>query len=394
MQAVKLTDKVWWVGAIDWGLRDFHGYATSRGTTYNAYLILADKVTLVDTVKAPFKDEMMSRIASVVDPKKIDYIISNHAEMDHTGALPEVIDEIKPEKVFASKMGVDALNAHFHFDGEITSIQDGENLSLGNMNVTFYETRMLHWPDSMFSYLHEDGILFSQDGFGMHLASSERFDDELDVSLLKYEATKYFANILTPYSGLIPKLVEKLGKLDLSIKMLAPDHGPVWRENISKVIGWYSEWAEQKSSKKAVIFYDTMWQSTARMANSIADGITSAGAIAKVMPLHGSHRSDVATELLDAGAVIVGSPTINNQMFPTVADVLTYIKGLKFKNLIGAAFGSHGWSGEAVKLVHSQLSEMKVDMVADSMSVKYVPRDEDLEKCFSMGKILGGKLIK
>jgi len=337
---------------------------------------------------------MMSRIASVVDPSKIDYIISNHAEMDHTGALPEVIDEVKPEKVFASKMGVDALNAHFHFDGDVTPIQDGQTLDLGGKTVTFYETRMLHWPDSMFSFLHEDGILFSQDGFGMHLASDERFDDELDECLLKSEASKYFANILTPYAGLITKLIEKMGKLDLPIKMVAPDHGPVWRKNISKVVGWYSEWAEQKPTKKAVIFYDTMWQSTASMAASIADGVTSSGAEAKVMPLHGTHRSDVATELLDAGAIVVGSPTINNQMFPTVADVLTYIKGLKFKNLIGAAFGSHGWSGEAVKLVQAELSEMKVDIVAEGMTGKYVPREEDLEKCFSMGKILGGKLIK
>jgi len=394
MQAVKLTEKVYWVGAIDWGLRDFHGYATSRGTTYNAYLILADKVTLVDTVKAPFKSEMMARIASIVEPEKIDYIISNHAEMDHTGALPEVIKAVKPEKVFASKKGVEAINAHFHFDAMLTPIEDVQELSLGNMNITFYETRMLHWPDSMFSFLQEEGILFSQDGFGMHLASSERFDDELDEYLLRHETAKYYANILTPYSALIGKLIDKLSKLNLSIKMVAPDHGPVWRKGISKVVAWYSEWAEQAPTKKAVIFYDTMWQSTARMASTIADGVASTGAYAKVMPLHGSHRSDVATELLEAGAVVVGSPTINNQMFPTVADVLTYIKGLKFKNLIGSAFGSYGWSGEAVNLVQDQLTDMKVDIASESLNIKYVPREEDLQKCLEMGKTLGEKLIK
>lgn len=394
MQAVKLTDKVWWVGAIDWGLRDFHGYATSRGSTYNAYLIMADRVTLVDTVKAPFKDEMMTRIASVIEPEKIRYIISNHSEMDHTGSLPVVIDEIKPEKVFASKMGVDALNAHFHFDRQITPIQEGETLDLGGRTVTFYETRMLHWPDSMFSFLHEDGILFSQDGFGMHLASSERFDDELDIGLLKYETTKYYANILTPYSMMVSKLIAKMDELHLPIRVVAPDHGPVWRKDISKVVDWYRGWAEQKPTKKAVIFYDTMWQSTARMAGVIAEGVASAGAEAKVMPLNGSHRSDVATELLEAGAVVVGSPTINNQMFPTVVDVLTYVKGLKFKNLIGAAFGSYGWSGESVKLLEAELSAMKVDIVTDSVSVKYVPRDEDLKKCFTMGMAIGEKLVK
>lgn len=394
MQAVKLTDKVWWVGAIDWGLRDFHGYATSRGSTYNAYLILADKITLVDTVKAPFKGEMMTRISSVIEPKKIDYIISNHSEMDHTGSLPEVIEAVKPESVFASKKGAEAIDAHFHFEDKITPIEDAQRLSLGNMNITFYETRMLHWPDSMFSFLHEEGILFSQDGFGMHLASSERFDDELDEYLLRHETAKYYANILTPYSALIAKLLEKMDKLNLPIKMVAPDHGPVWRKNISKVVEWYHGWSKQAPTNKVVIFFDTMWQSTARMAGTIADGVASACAVAKVMPLHGSHRSDVATELLEAGAVVVGSPTINNQMFPTVADVLTYIKGLKFQNLIGAAFGSYGWSGESVKLLEAELKSMNVDVVTDSISVKYVPRVEDLEKCFSMGKTLGGKLIK
>ncbi|MFH1829673.1 MAG: flavodoxin domain-containing protein [Pseudomonadota bacterium] len=392
MRAVKISDKVWWVGAIDWTIRDFHGYSTNRGTTYNAYLIMADKITLIDTVKAPFKDEMMSRIAQVVDPKKIDYIVSNHSEMDHSGSLPQVIKEVNPERVFASAMGKKALADHFSLNEEITAVSDGENLSLGNANLTFYETRMLHWPDSMMTYFDADKLMFSQDGFGMHLASSERFDDELDEALLKHEAAKYYANILTPYSGLIKKLLDRVAALNLSIKIVAPDHGPVWRTKIDKVLKWYSEWAEQKPTNKAVIAFDTMWQSTDRMARSIADGISSAQGSAKVMPIRASHRSEVATELIDAGAFIVGSPTINNQMFPTVADVLTYVKGLKFQNLMGAAFGSYGWSGEGVKLIQNELSDMKVDIVADSINVKYVPSDEDLKKCFDMGKLIGEKL--
>ncbi len=393
MRAVKISEKVWWVGAIDWEIRDFHGYSTDRGTTYNAFLILADKVTLIDTVKAPFKDEMMSRIAQVTEPKKIDYIVSNHSEMDHSGCLPQVIKEVSPEKVFASTMGKKALAEHFNIDQEIIAVSDGAKLSLGNANLSFYETRMLHWPDSMMTYLDTDELLFSQDGFGMHLASSERFDYELDEALLKSEAAKYYANILTPYSGLIRKLLEKLSGLDLSIRILAPDHGPIWRAHIDKILRWYSDWAIQTPTKKAVIAFDTMWQSTDQMAHHIADGVTSSGAIAKVMPLRGSHRSDVATELIDAGGFIVGTPTINNQMFPTVADMLVYIKGLKFQNLIGAAFGSYGWSGDGARHVREALVDMKIDVIGDVLSAKYVPDEEDLKMCFELGRAVGEKIV-
>jgi len=392
MQAVKLTDKVWWVGAIDWGIRDFHGYATSRGTTYNAYLILADKVTLIDTVKAPFKDEMMRRIASVVDPKTISYIISNHTEMDHSGCLPEIIQETNPEKIFASKMGVQGLGQHFSFDRDLTEVANGESLSLGDMKITFHETRMLHWPDSMISYLHEEKILFSQDAFGMHLASTERFDDEHPAPLLKYEAMKYYANILTPFSQMVTTQLKKLVDLNLPLAMIAPDHGPIWRNNTTDIIGHYLTWAEQKPTKKAVIAFDTMWQSTAQMANAICDGLSQTGISAKVMPMHSSHRSDIATELLECGGYIVGSPTINNQMFPTVADLLCYTKGLKFKNLVGGTFGSSGWSGEATKHITAELETMKIDIVCEAVTSKYRPTSEVLNQCVGMGKTVGEKI--
>lgn len=393
MQAVKLSDKVWWVGAIDWEIRNFHGYATNRGTTYNAFLVLADKITLIDTVKASFKDEMMSRIESLVSPGKIDYIISNHSEMDHSGCLPEAIEIIKPEKVYASTNGVMALKEHFGLEN-ITAVADGETLSLGNMNVTFHETRMIHWPDSMMSYLPEEEVLFSQDGFGMHLASVERFDDEIEKSILDYESAKYYANILTPFSSFIKKKIEQLKSLNLKIKYLAPDHGPVWKKDINGIIEKYHKWTEQKPGKKAVITFDTMWHSTPKLAKQIEDGIASKKVDVKVMPLSVSHRSDVSTELLDAGALIVGSPTINNQMFPTVADVLTYLKGLKFKNLIGAAFGSYGWSGEAVKLIRQTLEEMKIEIIGNEINAKYVPNGEDLKKSFALGQLIGDKLTE
>lgn len=391
-KAIKITDKVYWVGVIDWALRDFHGYLTQRGTTYNAYLVLADKITLMDTVKAPFKNEMMSRISTIINPSDIRYIISDHSEMDHTGSLPQVIEEIKPEKVFASATGANTLKEHFHLDYDITAVKDGESISLGNMNVSFYETKMLHWPDSMFSYLPDEALLFSQDAFGMHLASSERFADEIAEDILEYEGAKYYANIILPYSPLVLNLLEKVKNLGIDIKIIAPDHGPIWRKDLNKILELYSKWASQKPTNKAVIVYDTMWQSTAKMAQAISEGLTSGGTHTIVMPLKSAHRSDIVTEILDAGALLVGSPTMNNNLFPTIADTLTYLKGLKPRNLMGAAFGSYGWSGEAVNHINDILKAMKVDIIAEGLKVKYVPDKSALEKCHSLGAQIAKKL--
>ncbi|KKK77938.1 hypothetical protein LCGC14_2848580, partial [marine sediment metagenome] len=308
-KAIKVTDNVYWVGAIDWDVRNFHGYLTSRGTTYSAFLILADKVTLIDTVKAPFFDEMMARITSVVAPQKIDYIISNHAEMDHSGSLPRTIEATKPEAVFASKMGQKALDAHFHMDRQITAVADGETLDLGNMKLTFVETRMCHWPDSMVSYLHERELLFSQDGFGMHLASYERFADELPRDILDYESAKYYANILLHLSTFINKTLKKIADLGIPLSMVVPDHGPIWRkkEDIERIIGSYARWAAQEPTNKALVVFDSMWGSTAKMARANGEALTAGGAIVRLMSMNVCHRSEVVTELLDAGAFIVGS---------------------------------------------------------------------------------------
>ena len=388
-KAVKVTDHVYWVGAIDWAIRDFHGYKTTQGTTYNAFLVMADRITLVDTVKAPFKDELLSRIASVVDPQKIDYIVSNHAEMDHSGCLPHVIHTLKPEKVFASPMGVKALNQHFGLEN-IQAVDCSQTLSLGNMGLKFLETRMLHWPDSMFSYLAEEEILFSQDAFGMHLASFERFDDE--VGDWEYEAAKYYANILLHFSPIVTKLLATVAQMDLKVKYIAPDHGPIFRKDLGKIMEFYGKWAAQKRNDKAAIVFDTMWNSTATMARAIGEGISKGGAKAILLSLNSCHRSDVATELLDAGALVVGSPTLNNNIFPTVADLLTYMEGLKPKNLIGGAFGSYGWSGEAVKVIEKYLDSMKVEKVCDFLKVQYVPTAQDLEKCHDYGLKIAEKL--
>ncbi len=392
--AIKVSEHVYWVGAIDWSIRDFHGYTTPHGSTYNAYLIMADKITLIDTVKAPFKDEMMARIASVVDPSKIDYIISNHSEMDHSGCLLDVAARVKPEKVFASVMGVKNLKDIFHSDYNIQAVKDGETLSLGNMDLKFMETRMIHWPDSMFSYLEKDNLLFSQDAFGMHLATFERFIDELPIDMIRYEAATYYANIILPYSAIVLKALDKVAATGWDIKIFAPDHGPVWRKDLGFILDLYKKWALQKPVNKAVVVYATMWHSTEKMAKAIAESTARAGVPVKILSMNDVHRSEVIYELLEAGALIVGSPTLNNNILPQMADVMTYIKGLKPANLIGAVFGSFGWSGESVKDLDAILKEMKVDIVAETVSVKHAPDEDILAKCHELGRTVAAELQK
>jgi len=391
-RAVKISERVYWVGAIDWNMRDFHGYSTNRGTTYNAYLILADKITLVDTVKAPFCAELLSRVASVVDPAKIDYIVSNHAEMDHSGGLAAVIAAVRPEKVFASTLGVKALGEHFALPLPLTPVRDGDTLDLGNLALHFAETRMVHWPDSMVSWLPGEDVLFSQDGFGMHLASSERFADELERSVLEFEGARYFANILLPFAPLVRKVIDRLPSLGIAPKVIAPDHGPIWRSDLGTILGWYGRWCAQEKARKAVVVYDTMWHSTALMGHAIADGLVAGGASVRLMSLKASHRSDIIHELLDAGALLVGSPTLNNNMYPSLADFLTYLKGLKPQNLIGASFGSYGWSGEAVGQVKEALEGMKVGIAHEGLRHRFVPDEACLGECVALGQAVAAKL--
>ena len=392
--AIKVTDNVYWVGAIDWTIRDFHGYTTPQGSTYNAYLVMADDITLIDTVKAPFMDEMLSRIKSVIDPSKIKYIISNHSEMDHSGCLPEMIDLIKPQTVFASPVGVKTLKELFHSEQEIIEVVDGETLNIGNMELTFMETRMIHWPDSMFTYLDKDELLFSQDAFGMHLATLERFADEIPAATLEYEGATYYANIVLPYSTIVLKALEKVAASGLKIKIIAPDHGPIWRKDIGWIIELYKKWALQKPTAKAVVVYGTMWHSTEKMARAISEALAKAGVKVKLFSINETHRSEVVYEVLDAGALIVGSSTLNNNILPQMADVMTYLKGLRPANLIGAAFGSYGWSGESVKHLEAMLKEMKVGIAAEAVSVKNVPDIGVLERCHELGKTIAAELLK
>lgn len=386
MKPIEIVDGIFWVGAVDWNIRDFHGYSTFQGSTYNAYLILDEKVTLIDTVKKEFADDLISNISQIIDPKKISYVVSNHTEMDHSGSLGRVMHKIGEDKpLYCSKMGHKNLSKHFRQDWNYHPVENGGELNLGKRSLTFLETRMLHWPDSMFSYVKEDKLLFSSDAFGQHYAGLERFDDQIGDAIMPH-AKKYFANILMPFSPLVLKLVEQVTEMGLELDIVCPDHGIIWRENPAKIINTYVEWSSQKPKRKAVVVYDTMWESTEKMAEVIVDALGQEGVDAKPMHLRKWHRSDVITEVLDAGAIIVGSPTLNNGLFPTVADFLTYMKGLKPQNKIGAAFGSYGWSGESVKLVTSQLEEMKFDIIDPGIRLQYVPDEKGLEACFELGK--------
>ena len=394
MQAVQISEKVYWVGAIDWNIRDFHGYSTKRGTTYNAYLIMSEKPTLIDTVKKEFYDEMMERIQSVIDPKKIQIIISNHSEMDHSGALPQAVEAIEPEEVYVSDMGFKDITAQFHRDLKLKTVKTGDRIDVGGDTVSFVEARMLHWPDSMFSYLEKENVLFTNDVFGMHYATGKLFDDENEERLWLYEAEKYYANIVLPYSDIVLRFLAQVQKMGLSPKMIAPDHGFIWRKDPSKIINLYAKWAAQAPNNKAVVVYDTMWGSTEKMACYITDGLRAGGTVVKQLSMHSNHRSDVVTELLDASALIIGSPVLNSNIFPAMADVLCYLKGLRKKGLIGAAFGSYGWNGAPIDELTKMLESMNVQVVARAIKSPFVPDENIKKQCRDLGLLVSQKIAE
>ena len=383
---------IYWVGAIDWNLRDFHGYLTAKGTTYNSYLIIDEKITLVDTVKYTHTDEMLGRIRDIIDPKDIDYVVANHIEMDHSSSLTAIMDIAKDAKVISTERGKEGLLRYYNCDWDFITVKSGDEIKLGKKTITFLEAPMLHWPDSMFTYIKEDKVLLPNDGFGQHIATSKRFDDE--VGDVMEDAATYYANILMPFSSLVVNKIEEVVKLGIDIDIIGPSHGIIWRSDPAKIIEAYIEWGKGKTSKKAVIVYDTMWGSTDKMAKAILEGISSEGVEVKLLKLRENHRSDVMKEVLDARAVLVGSPTLNNGMFPTVADFLTYMKGLRPKNKIGVAFGSYGWGGGAVKAVENELEAAKFEMIKPDLAFKFRPTEEELQKCFEFGKEIAEKIKK
>ena len=389
MDPVQIAPGVYNVGVRDWNVRDFHGYSTDLGTTYNAFLVLDEKIALIDSVKKEFADLLIDNIARIVDPRKIDVVISNHTEFDHSGSLARIMHRVGEDKpLYCSKMGAKNLARHFSQKWNYQAVGTGEELKLGARTLAFLETRMIHWPDSMFSYLKEDGILFSSDGFGQHYAGPESFDDEIGDRIMVH-ARKYFANILLLYATHIEKLIRQVAEMKLDLRMICPDHGVIWRKDPGRIVQAYLDWCRQEPEKKAVVIYDTMWHSTEKMAEAINAGIMAEGVPSKPMNLRTWHRSEVMTEVFDARAVVVGSPTLNNGLFPTVADFLCYMKGLKPKNKIGAAFGSYGWSGEAVKLVENELTEMKIELAQPGLRTQFVPERPTLDACHEFGRKIG-----
>jgi flavorubredoxin len=392
---VELIPGVYWVGAIDWTLRDFHGYLTEAGSTYNAYLILDEKITLIDTVKKELVPEMLARVAELVDPEKIAYIVSNHVEMDHSGGLPETVARVKPEKLFCSPMGKEGLSRHYKQAWPFEVVKTGSELSTGKHTLTFLETPMLHWPDSMMTYMKEAQLLFSSDAFGAHLASSERFDDQLPDYPTDYphQLKKYYANILMPFGTLILQLFDKIAKLGLEFKMIAPDHGLIYR-NPAWVLEAYRTWASAAVEPKALVIYDTMWHSTEMLAAAFTQGLMDAGVEAQLHHLRQTHYSDIITEVLDAGLLLLGSPTLNNGIFPSMGQFLTYLKGLKPRNQAAMAFGSYGWSGQAVGLITKELEAMKLKVAHPGFSCKYIPDPADLTAARALGEKLARENLK
>ncbi|MCP3888731.1 MAG: MBL fold metallo-hydrolase [Desulfobulbaceae bacterium] len=395
MSNTELAKGIYWVGAVDWDIRDFHGYSTYKGTTYNAFLIVDEKVTLFDTVKRSHMGELLRHIRAIIDPEKIDYLVINHVEMDHSGSLPDLMDIIKPEKLFCSPMGKKAIIDHFHReDWPFEVVKSGTEISLGERTVHFIETRMLHWPDSMFSYIKEDGILFSSDAFGQHYATSERFDDQVPLSEVMHESAKYYANILYLFAPLIRKLLKSVAEMNLDIKMIAPDHGVIWRSHIPNILEAYDKWSRNEADNKALVIYDSMWHSTEKMAHAVGAGLEEVGVSTNMVNLQVHHRSDVMTQVLGAKAVILGSSTLNNGLLPRMAGFLMYMRGLKPTNKFGASFGSFGWSGEAVGLMNTALEEMKIDVIEDGLRLKYVPDDDKLQECVELGQRVGKRVLE
>ncbi len=393
-QLIEIKKGVYWVGVIDWTVRSFHGhtYSTNRGTTYNAYLILDDKVTLVDTVYGPFADELIKNIREIIPVENIDYIIANHVETDHSGALPDIMKLCPKAKVFGTEKCKEGLYRHYYGNWDFQVVKTGDKLKLGRRTLTFIEAPMIHWPDSMFTYCPEEQLLLPNDAFGQHYATSERFDDEVDQCALMDEAAKYYGNILWPLGFVILKKIEEVQKLNIPIKMIAPSHGIIWRKDPLKIINAYMSWARNETKPKVIVIYETMWGATEKMARIIVEGIAKTGMGVKLFDVASSDRTEIIKEMLDAKGFIFGSSTHDNDILPNIAGFLEFLKGLKPKNRVACVFGSYGWAGGAVKEIEDILKETGIESVQPGLSVKYVPDGNEMKRCYEVGRDFAGKL--
>ncbi len=386
----KITDSVTWVGKVDWDLRRFHGHelSTHRGSTYNSYLVQDEKKVLIDTAWTPYAHDYVEDLAKVVNLQDIDFIVANHSEADHSGALAELMKRIPDKPVYCSSNGAKMLKAQMHQDWNFKIVKTGDKLDLGNKQLVFIEAPMLHWPDSMFCYLTGDAILFSNDAFGQHYASETLFNDLVDRAELYQEAQKYYANILTPFSKFVPKKVSEFVQLNLPLNYICPSHGVIWRDNPMQIVEQYGEWADNYQENQVTILYDTMWNSTKRMAEAIAAGLRKHDGTMriKLYNVSISDKNDVITEVFNSKAILVGSSTINKGILSAVAAVLEEMKGLAFKNKKAAAFGSYGWSGESVGVVTEKLKEAGFEVVNDGLKAYWNPDAEMVEQCEQFGE--------
>jgi flavorubredoxin len=390
LEKTEIKPGVYWVGGIDWDIRNFHGYITNRGSTYNAYLIVDEKIVLVDTVKHYLFDEMLARIKEIVDPAKIDYIVSNHVEMDHSGSISKMLEHAPNATIITSTQGEKGLKRHYKKDWNFQVVKSGDTLNIGKRTLNFVHIPMVHWPDSMVTYIPEDKLLLPNDAFGQHIASCERFDDQIGWEILKEEAKKYYGNIVMPYGDQVTKAIEALGGLD--IDMIGPSHGIIWRSLIPNILEEYQKWATYKTENKALIVYDSMWGSTKEMAIKLREGLLEAGVSVTMRNLLISHISDIITDVSDTKLILLGSPTLNNGMLPTMGGFLTYLKGLRPKDRIGFAFGSFGWGGQAVGQIEDVMNDLKWEIPIPGTKIKYIPDEDELNDVKELGRKLGEQL--
>ncbi len=389
---VNISAGIDWVGHIDWGVRDFHGYKTDAGSTYNAYLIRDEKTALIDTVKGIYSSGLLARVAQLTDLSAIRYVICNHAEPDHSGGLSAVMAVCRNAELVCDARCRDALQMHYDTNGwKWRIVSDGESISLGKRSMSFLETPMVHWPESMFTYVPEEKLLFSMDAFGQHYASSCRFDDEEPLDKVMREAKKYYANIVMLYGRQIAKVLERAAGLE--IKIIAPSHGVIWRKNLDVILSAYRDWVVCRPVAKVLVIYDTMWKSTELMAEAIVDGVADRGVEVRLFNVRNTHITTLAEEVLDCAALAVGSPTLNMTLMPQVAAALTYLKGLKPAGKCGIAFGSYGWAKGGVKAIEEYMASMNVEMVGESIEAQFVPTEDVLEKCRNAGRMLADRAL-
>ncbi len=397
MKTLEIKPDIFWVGAIDWSVRDFHGYVTPNGTTYNNYLLMDEQITLVDTVKYDFEKVMTDNIISIVDPSKIKNLVINHIEPDHASGIARIVSLSPDITIYITAKGKKGLDRHFDTSNwNFKIVKTGDTLNTGKYSLMFIETPMLHWPDSMMTYIKEAKLLISQDAFGQHIATSSRFDDEYIESASQAElddsVIDYYANILMPFGQLIKTKIADIQKLGLDIDMIAPDHGLIWRKNPGSIIQKYLDLANGKSSLSVCIIFDTMWHSTELMTIPLMHGIKDEGMDCKVIKLRATPMSVAIKEFWKSRGCLIGSPTLNNLLYPSVAEFLTHLRGLRPENRIIGAFGSYGWGGGAVREAYEAFNKMKLEVFEPGIQVLYKPSIEDETKCYDFARDFARKV--